>query len=218
MKKIAPLVTVVAVLVFSFAGGVSPAFAQEPIPDTMMLDTCANRIELFLPPEIIEILIGSVPPDMLGDVELTSHSIIIHMPISNMMGLTEAPVEHDDGRLNYRVCRAPIAVYMDESGGVEVWTTDEFNGYAKKDFKVSADAAAIAAALAEAADTLQDVVIAGYVDGVALIAKPDGTLKAELIGVYGFDFNPDGSGNNGWGVYFEEFDWDVFLLPPPPEV
>jgi len=57
------------------------------------------------------------------------------------------------------------------------------------------------------------VVIDGYVDGFALIAKMDGTLKAELIGVYGFDFYSDGSENSGYGIIPPESPEDEFEIP-----
>ncbi len=132
-------------------------------------------------------------------------SLLIPLPPP---GLPDAPVEHTDGRLNYRDCRAPLAVFLDDAGDVEVWTTDENNMYVKHELVLSATADEIAEALALAEETGQDVVIAGYVDGFALIAKLDGTLKAELLGVYGFDFKPDGADNTGFGLPSDE--------PEPP--
>lgn len=115
----------------------------------------------------------------------------------------DAPLFHEDGRLNYRVCRAPLAVFMNEDGGVEVWSTDEANQYQAEELKVAATAEEIAAGLAEAEVEGMDVVIAGYVDGFALVAKPDGTLKAELLGAYGCDFTSDGEANAGWCLGYE---------------
>ncbi len=130
-------------------------------------------------------------------------------------GLPEAPEQHEDGRLNYRVCRAPLAIFMNEDGSVEVWSTDDENMYAPLALEVSATADEIATALALAEETGQDVVIAGYVDGFALIAKPDGTLKAELIGEYGCDFEADGGANYGWCLGFEGWEWTI--IGPLPE-
>lgn len=114
--------------------------------------------------------------------------------------LTEAPTLHKDGRLNYRVMRAPIAVFMDADGSVEVWQTDPLNLYAADTLVISADAEAIAIALEAAEESGHQVLIAGYVDGVALFAKPDGSLKAEVLGVYGFEFTPGGDLGWGWGL------------------
>lgn len=129
-----------------------------------------------------------------------------------------APAQHEDGRLNYRVCRAPLALYMDENGDVEIWSTDDTNLYQKMDLKVAATAEEIAAALALAEETGEDVVVAGYVDGFALVAKADGTLKAEVIGEYGCDFMADGDANYGWCLGYEAWTIPFFNieedLPP----
>ncbi len=207
MKKVNLLLGALVLVGALFFGGAAPAIAQGPIPPFpffFSMDLCSQLASLTIP---------------IGPDEWVSISIEIPTEFLYMEGFPAAPMSHDDGRLNYRVCRAPLAVYEDDAGNVEVWTTDEGNMYAKKDLKVSATAEEIAAALAQAAELGQDVVIAGYVDGYALIAKPDGTLKAELIGIYGFDFMPEGAENNGWGINYDEWtieDFEDVPFPPLP--
>lgn len=180
MKLRSFILAAVIAAAFFLPVAVSSAFAAD-VSKTLSANWCLPYPDL-------------IKPGVAG-INLAPSLLIMPPP-----GLPEAPVEHTDGRLNYRDCRAPLAVYLDDAGDVEVWTTDENNMYVKLDLVLSATADEIADALALALETGEDVVIDGYVDGFALIAKLDGTLKAELIGVYGFDFKPDGSDNTGFGL------------------
>lgn len=206
MKKISILLTL-SIIGMSLLSA-APALAQEGDPLGYTVDPCAGLFHDFWPEGTDWSYLGPpyyvhINPDGLTVVTgPLLDSAFAHL-FYELAFQDNAPLFHEDGRLNYRVCKAPLAVFMDEDGGVEVWSTDKANQYQALELKVTATAEEIAAGLAKAEADGMDVVIAGYVDGFALIAKPDGTLKAELIGAYGCDFTSDGGANAGWCLGFE---------------
>lgn len=203
MKKIRVFLTVMVILAVMFAGAVTPAKATSVT--TGLIDLCDWTVRAYVPEGFPTFLYPeyTFSPGPDGWIIMSGSLSLVPWPLP---AVAAAPVYHEDGRLNFRVCRAPLAVFMDESGGVEVWSTDESGQFAALDLKVSATAEEIAAALALAEETGEDVVIAGYADGFALIAKADGTLKAEVIGQYGCDFMANGEANDGWCLGYGPFD------------
>lgn len=102
----------------------------------------------------------------------------------------------DTGRLNHFDCQAPFALYLNEAGDIELWTTGIRPGVA-----LTASQDDLLSALTRAIRSEEEVSVADSVLGFSLIARPDGSLSAEQGGVYRFDFYPSGARNTGYGIY-----------------
>lgn len=109
-----------------------------------------------------------------------------------------------DGRLNAEDLCAPIAVFADAGCSINVYETNEdgslatligvTGGHLMKPLAqtgpvCSAGGTAVTAALAQAAASGEEVVITSA-NGVSIIAMPNGLIKVEQPGLYGFEFDP----------------------------
>lgn len=109
-----------------------------------------------------------------------------------------------DGRLNDEDLCAPIAVFADTGCAITVYETNDdgslasligaAGGHLMKPLAqtgpvCSAGGSAVTAAVAQAVATGEEVVIASA-NGVSIIALPNGLVKVEQPGIYGYEFDP----------------------------
>ena len=108
-----------------------------------------------------------------------------------------APGESE--RLNHLDCQAPLALFRQPGGGLEIWAAGENAPAAQLLITVTHDE--MQAKILKAIRSGEDTIIAGPVAGTTLIARADGSLRAEQSDVYRFDFFSSGSHNTGYGIH-----------------
>lgn len=112
---------------------------------------------------------------------------------------------HTDGRVNAKQGYAPLAIFPDGDGGMEVFATVPPT-YEAGELLLTIDATAITAAFALNLGPTEQIVIA-EANGVSVYMTGEGWIKVEQIGVFGMEFDPV---MLGWT---DPVSWDAPVLP-----